>query len=473
MASMDCGHTAGREAGRRGSHGLLAALCLLGGLADDPFDWKRDAVVLKNGQEERGVVIEDHEPEPVVLLLDGGRRREFAREEVQRVDKLRDRLASFLGVRKEGLTPDQEWQLVVDAERARLPRMARAQAYRVLLADPLHEGAHQLLGHRRSGADWDWILDGRLVPAKKYPEKSREWNTRIVLEGEHFVVETDAGLKRASEILFDLEGLYVWWMAHLGPLLRASEDVDQSRDEKMTFLVHRNLESFQPLARKEPHYDPSGELRTAKGGINVARTFYVPDAERPEELFELAAQSLIYSTLVLGKTKGSVPPELRRSAHWVEIGLAYWVARHAGGKPGYPEFATPFTGSFVLDFDAARLTLDPIRAPHPLANARYEVTNLIGLGYDYFVGNSSNIPLAKARCGSFVAFLIEADPSVQRGKKVVATGREALWRYFREVYGTPTASSSSAFDAGFNGGRIEELDAPWKAWVKPFTSVIR
>ena len=164
--------------------------------------------------------------------------------------------------------------------------------------------------------------------------------------------------------------------------------------------------------------------------------------------------------------------EFHRQAYWVEYGLAHWVALHAGGTPGYPEFQTPFTGAFVLDFDTARLTLDPVGSPHPLANQRYELTNLIGLGYDYFVGNSSNIPLAKARCASFVSFLIEANPDVLKGKKPVGKGRDGLWHYFSAVYGTPTSASSSAFEDGFAGGKLESLEEPWKAWVKPFTSVL-
>ena len=57
----------------------------------------------------------------------------------------------------------------------------------------------------------------------------------------------------AVEILFDLEGLYLWWMTNLGPALQATEDVDDPRSEKITFLVHKNLESFQPLSGKEPY----------------------------------------------------------------------------------------------------------------------------------------------------------------------------------------------------------------------------
>lgn len=466
-----------RAKGRAGVRGI--GLLLLGGCvatrlsAQEPFDWRRDAVERKDGKELRGVVIEACDPERVVLLADGNRRTEVPLAEVQRVDKLRDRLASFLGVRREGLSVASEWQLVTDAELVRLPLMARLQALRVLLLDPEHAAAHEYLGHRRAGGGWAWPIDGKNVSEKRFAALSREWNSRLVLESEHFVVESDAGLPRALEVLFDLEGLYVWWMANLGQELRAAEDVDDPRAEKITFLVHQDLASFQPLSRKEPYYDPSGMETTSKGGINVARTFYTPGSGRPEQLFELGAQSLIYSTLVLGKTKGREPtPEIARSAYWVEVGLAYWVARHAGGPPGFPRFQAPFEGGFQVDFETALRTFDPIGGGHPLTRGRSELTNLSGLSYDNFVGNSANIPLCKARCGTFVAFLIEADPEVKRGKKTVAHGREALWHYLREVYGTPTAQSSSAFDDGLGGARIETLEAPWKAWVKPFTSLV-
>lgn len=447
--------------------GVLA----LASFAEDEFDWTRDAVVLKNGKEQRGVVIEACDPEQVVLLLDGGKRVEFPLAEVDHVDKLRDRLASFMSKHKAGLSVEAEWDLLQGAKRG-LPHMARLQAYQILLLEPEHAGAHEYLGHRRSGGGWEWDIDGKSVAEKRFHEMSREWNSRLVLESEHFVVETDCGLKRGLEVLFDLEGLYLWWMANLGPAFHATEDVDDPRSEKITFLVHKNLESFQPISGKEPFYDPSGLMTTSKGGINVARTFYLPDEGRPLGLFQLGAQSLIYSTLLLGKTKGSQPGlDFKRNAIWVEIGLGYWVERHCGGQPGYPEIKPPLDGSFALDFDTARWTLEPVYGG-PLTSARSELTNLIGLDWEDFYDTDVNLHLYKARCASFVSFLIEVNPPVKKGRKELGRGRDGLWTYFREVYGTPKAHSSSAFDDAFGGAKVESLEEFWKAWTRPFTSVV-
>lgn len=450
---------------------LALATLLFASGGDGEFDWKRDAVLLKNGKEERGVVIEACDPEQVVLLLDGGRRARFPLAEVERVDKLRDRLASFMSKHRAGLSIDAEWQLLQDAERVGLAHMARVQAYHILSLEGEHAGAHEFLGHRRSGSGWNWAIDGKNVAEKKFHEMSRDWNSRLVLESEHFALETDCGLKRGVALLFDLEGQYLWWMTHLGPELRATEDVDDPRSEKITFLVHKNFESFRPLVGKEPYYDPSGTVTTSKGGINVARTYYERDGARPLELFELGAQSLIYSTLVLGETKSDPGLAFKRNAHWVEVGLAYWVAQHCGGPPGYPEFKQPLDGTFALDFDTARRTLERVNGG-PLSQARHELANLIGLFYENFVGTDVNIPLYKARSASFVSFLIEVNPPVMKNKKELGRGRDGLWHYFREVYGTPKAHSSSAFDDGFGGAKVESLEGLWKAWTRPFASVV-
>ncbi len=452
---------------------LLLSLALLGTAFDGEFDWERDRVVRKNGKEQRGVVIESFDPEHLVLLRDGGRREEIRHADVAQVDKLRDRLASFMAIRRPELPLGTEWNLVGDAQGAGLRHMARLQAYHVLTKDPDHAGAHEFLGHRRSGSKWKWELDGKSVSAEQFEERSADWNDRLVLESEHFTIETNCQLRKALDVLFDLEALYLWWMENLGPILGASEDVDDPREEKITFLVHRSADesSFLKLdSRREPYYDPSGETTARDGSFNVARTYMTPDGYLPLRLFELGTESLIYSTLLLGKTKGRQPTAtMRQHALWVEIGMGAWVARHCGGKPGYAEIQKPFQKDFQLDPTDARLTLQPLDRPHSLLLTKHEVTNLIGLSHEDFVGSSENIPLCRARCASFVAFCIEADHPILAKKKEVGRSRAGIWSYLRDVYGTPKAHSSSAFDDSL-GGKIEQLEEPWKTWTQSFTS---
>src|SRR5262245_45509266 len=134
---------------------LLALSCVLAPVGDD-FDWSRDRIVLANGKEERGVVIENCAPEEIVLLREGGHRVRFPRAEVQRVDSLRERLASFMRVRRPGLGLEAEWSLVEDARRAGLVHMARLQAWRILTLDPDDARAHEFLGHERDGREGKW-----------------------------------------------------------------------------------------------------------------------------------------------------------------------------------------------------------------------------------------------------------------------------------------------------------------------------
>jgi hypothetical protein len=431
----------------------------------EDFDWSRDLVVRKNGKEERGVVIESFHPEHVVLLREGNRREEIPRESIRKLDLLRDRLAAFLRVRRPGLSVEAEWSLAEDARRAGLERMARVQAYHVLLRDPEHDAAHALLGHERRGDTWAWTLDGKRVSRARFEERSADWNHRLVLEGEHFTVETDCGLQRGLDVLFDLEGLYVWFLQNLGPVLRAAEDVDEPALERMTFLVHasRTDPGYQQRRTDEgAYYDPTENSSAASGAFNVVRTFYA-QGERPELLFELGTQALLYSTLVLGRTRDEADEKLRRLSHWADIGLGYWVARHAGGLPGYAEFRPPFQAPFQLDPETARLSLEPLRPPHLLSRGRSELANLVGLPWIELIGGDPEAILARARSCTFIPFLIEG-----QAQGLAEKGRDALWTYFREVYCTQKANASSAFDDGLEGGRAQAFEDAWKAWTASF-----
>lgn len=440
------------------------------GAFGDGLDWQRDRIVLRDGKEERGIVVQSFEPDHVVLLREGNRRVEIPRSEIERVDLARERLAAFLRVRRPGLPPASEWDLVVDAQRAGLERTARLQAYHVLLLDPEHDRAHEFLGHRSAGESWKWVLDDKEVDRERFVALSADWNHRLVLESEHFAVETNCGLRRGLDVLFDLEGLYLWWLEHLGASLRAAEDVD-APDERMTFLVHQSRDdpSFLQLNTAEgPYYDPSGLTTTAGGGFNVARTYYDSDEGRPLQLFELATEMLMFSTLRLGRSLDEADFKIRRLSHWAEVGLGAWIARHCGGAAGYPAIAAPFQSGFTLAPESVRLALAPLHHPHLLLKGPSELANLVELPFFELVGDEPNVPLARARAVSFVAFLLEADPRTGTDGENPRGGREALWCYLREVYCTQEAYASTAFDACLGGGRVAEFEERWKTWTAGF-----
>lgn len=450
---------------------MLLVLALTGSspdAQDGGVDPERDRIVLRNGKELRGIVLQSFLPDHVLLLSDN-RRVKVPRADIERVDKLRDRLAAFLRIRRPGLTVESEWHLVEDAARVGLERMACLQAYHVLLREPGHERAHAFLGHQRGGGGWKWSLDGKHVPREAFFERSADWNHRLVLDSEHFRLETDCGLRSALDVLFDLEGLYLWWMEYLGPELQAAEDVDEPLSERITFQVHTSKDDpsfLQLTSDREPYYDPQGISDSATGSFNVARTYYGLDGDRPLLLFELGTEVLMYSTLVLGRTVDEADFKIRRLSHWAEIGLGYWVARHASGAPGYPRFAPPFVELFSLDPATARASLAPPRAPHLLLKGRSELANLVALPFFELVGHEVNVSLARARCASFVSYLMEVNPPL--GAKSMHEGRAAFWRYLREVYGTQKAYSNAAFDDGLEGGKVGMFEEAWKAWTATF-----
>ena len=119
-----------------------------------------------------------------------------------------------------------------------------------------------------------------------------------------------------------------------------------------------------------------------------------------------------------------------------------------------------------------RASLAPLRSPHLLAKGRSELANLVTLPYFELIGSEPSVPLARARCATFVSFLLEVDPpldpSLDWREKGQRGGRAAFWRYLREVYCTQQASASDAFDRGLAGKKVEGFEEAWKAWTAGF-----
>lgn len=421
----------------------------------------RDLVVDKRGNELRGRVIRRYGPEGVVLL-DGGSSRTVKPHDVARVETTRDRLTTFLAERKEGLTVEQDWKLVARAGELQLPHMQRLQALHVLLRDPEHVQAHEWLGHKRRNKQWRWAVGEHVATKAELDKLVTKWSDRASLRSEHFVVETNTSVRNAVNVAFDLERLYVAWLAEFGELLGLSEDVrDPLRVMTVWVFPSKYVEDFKDSisALREPFFSAATNRVTNDGNPNLSFTYYREGEEFPVDLFDIVTQQLLYSTSVLGGVKGELPSDdATRMCHWVEFGMGYWFGRQFGGKAGYAERT-----SFVSDPSLRRQAL--VEAPSgPLAKARHELTNLIGLELEQFHRTNELTALHRAKARAFVEFLMTQRPQIEVRRGRVLRGFEGLIGYLREAYHTPRSHSSSAFDDAL-GGKVEALEGPWKAWL--------
>ena len=428
----------------------------------------RDRVVLEDGRELRGRVLQRYGE--AVVLYEGTRRTEIPRDEVAELHTVRDAVDRFLAGHSPGLTVDEEWARVQLATDLQLPEMATLQAWRVLALEPQHPGANELLGHPQIKGEYRWLHGRRRRKDKLTPEDFAErisdWKQRLVLESEHYRVETDTSLDRAISVLFDLELAYLYWMEDFGEELEAGEDVLEE-DHKMTVWVFREAEDegFKQYlnSEREPFYDPSMDTFTEQSNPNLLLT-YLSEAsrDRPEQLFELAVQQLMYSLLVLSRRDGWIPnQQYTIPAHWAELGFGYWYGRQLGGRAGHPR-----RQPFVPEARTRRLAnIRLLTGPLSNGNARREMTNLIGLErrYYYVVSDDEVSQIYRAKARSFFRFLIEQDPDVVWNHRVVGSGRAGLMSYLREVYITPTSHSTSSFDDAL-GGKVELLYDPWVRW---------
>ena len=161
-----------------------------------------------------------HDPDEVLLLQDGKRQR-VPRRHIRSITTVQDLQRDFFKHRANAVDiAMREWMLVDWAVSRGLDRMARLQALHVLLEDGDHERAHEFLGHRRKGDEWLWPLDSQWVSRATFETHVSDWGHPLILEGEHFRVRTNAGLRVGVDALFDLERLYVWWFDALGDALR-------------------------------------------------------------------------------------------------------------------------------------------------------------------------------------------------------------------------------------------------------------
>ena len=267
----------------------------------------------------------------------------------------------------------------------------------------------------------------------------RSWLTReeldgalakapMTLRGERFELRCDGSLAANVAALLDLERLGDWMHANLGEGLQLRESLQPSR-----VATWRNGAAFPKWGfRPSPYYvpDPHGD---------EARAFFIlPD--RPYKLFLVGAHALLYRAMI-----GSVDPrdDRDRVCAWLELGLASYADGSLGGDPG---FATAFPQPW--------LTLSALQAE----NRACKLVNLLHMPMysGFYQLDNAETDNWWHMAAMFTRFLLDPATPAQR---------TAFFTFARKSLSERKGDSSSAFDAAM-GKRVEELDAPFRAWVR-------
>jgi len=426
---------------------------------------ERDVILLNDGKEVRGRILQRYE-EDKLIVLDGSRTVDIPRANLfQVVNDTRANLRTFLQERRPRLSLGEEWALVARADQLGLPRMGDLQAWHVLSLDPRHTGANERLGHRLRRGKWEWPVGRRWVEPASFEERITSWRERLTMESENYRVETNTSIEVAVNTLFDLERAYTYWLDHLGANLRAAEVPLEPQYRMKVWVFATREEPAYPRwtgGERVPFYGASQEYVTERGEPNIVYTDTGGSAY-PRRLMELAAQQLLYTTMVHGRRTGNAPvTELGRPAYWAEVGVGYWFSQVFGGVPGY---AAP--GPFRPTSSVRRIAGQRAPRGSALFNRRKELPNLISLPFrEYHTTDEEEVSYLGAKAKTFFTFLLVEDPPVVRNGQLVGTGREALLGYLRQVYGTPRGHSSSAFDDAVKPGKIEDLQPVWEEYLR-------
>ncbi len=388
----------------------------------------RDRLVRTDGKVLTGRLVTPHSPDEM-LLLQGGKRVRVARADLASVELVGDAIREFCERRlamKD--SAKAQWFLVDWANSHGLPGLARAQAMLIVLDDDSHDAAHEFLGHKKMNKGWLWELDGRHVTREQFENSLVK--KPIDLVGERFVLRCDGGLRTNLAALLDLEHLGVVFHAQFGKALQLRESLIPMRIE-----CSRNVEAFQKWGfRPLPYYTPAphGDL---------ARTFYAGASPiRPQKLFFVATQALLYHTLIGDVARNN---DRDRVCPWLEIGLGMYMENTMQGPAG---FAAP-----------GALRAQDLQAMQALGRD-FRITQLLHLpmyGGFYLLDDTATAVNWSAAV-MFVAWLLDADNDPPT--------REPFLTFVREALGEKKGDSSSAFDKVM-GRRIEDLEEPWLKWL--------
>jgi hypothetical protein len=403
----------------------LALLVCGSALAQDDL---RDRVVRTDGRELRGRVAAPWAADELVLLQ-GGRRERIARGDVGSADLVGDRLRSFLERRRQHQGSRKAQQFLIDhALSLDLPGIARLQALWLVLRDDGDAKAHEFLGHLRSAKGWLWPLDGRRLSREQFEAAMAQ--RPLLLRGERFALRSDGHLQASVDALFDLEQLGVAWCDQFGAELGLREVL-----APIEVAVSRSADAFPKWGfRPLPYYVPPPH--GAEG-----RTFWPgPAPIRPERLFFVGAQGLLYQTLI-----GEVAQRDSRDrvCAWLEVGLGMAMELSLQGPPGFAVSGPPRS----LTVHALTALGREQRLAHLLHAPMYG---------GFYLADDTATAANWSAATMFVQWLLE--PANQPAT------REPFLRFVRKALGDRQGDSSSAFDKAI-GRRVEDLEGPWRAWL--------
>jgi hypothetical protein len=402
---------------------------------------RRDTVTLTSGEVLYGRVVQRYEPEALVLDQDGSRRK-IPHARVASVRTVADDVAEWLDLRREGLSVAAEWSLAEAACSRGLEALARLQAYHVLLRDPEHALAHALLGHvatpGKNEQRWRWRFDEGLVSPATFARRAH--SERFTLHSEHFTLESRSGLRIAVDTLFDLERTYAAFWRELGRDLHP-----RSLFPRIAVFVHPSLHDLPKLSTtmSEPYCDPT---QRSGGAIH---TYVEGTMDRPFRLAAVTIEQLLYRTLLDPRAVAPVHLD-QRFAPWVEVGLGRFYDARGSGSPGYLAFGKP--------------KLDPLLVGQVLRYRPYGLENFVHVVFTAFHEDPVVAPFHIAHAAMLVTYLMDDQSSA--GTPLVAL-RPRFLAFVRACFHDGKGSGSSLLDdaLGKEIGRVENLEAPWIAWL--------
>lgn len=404
----------------------------------------RDKVTLKDGEVVSGRVFSRHADESVTVQI-GRRRRQLPKADVVAMDTVRDRVREFFALLDR--LPDNlkhRWFMARWAIDHELPELANLTALDVVLRDPGHTAARTMLGHKKRGEEWLWPYGDEWKPLAKLEEERAHWGHRWQLDGEHFHVESTAGLRRVVDALWDLERFQVIWFDRFADGLRLNEVIGR----KMHFEIWPDEDSYGGI--RVVSGDAQGKVATflhgeGRDGIpSVGRTYFADEqAKRPVGLFEVATSHLLYRTVADDPNL----PDTYRPAAWAELGLGRYLEHSMTGPAGAATL-----GPWRFDVAAAEAVL--ARPDRDLDHVAQGDTKK----YHRRVSAENLFEWPAAEMA--VAWLLETGQSngLRRG----------FFRYMDESLRRMQGTSSKLLDRHL-GRPIQQLDAPWRAWIRQRT----